>query len=259
MARRPAALVGLSGRKGAIAPGRDADLVVVRPRGRVRRRRRGPAPPPPGHPLRRADARRPGRWRPISGAAGSPRRRPARRASHWRGRRPSADGARPAQRAGPTTRPSPSCSAAAARPDGPSGWRRSGRSPPRRRCSTPPTRSGGGSTDADWLEAFAAHPRIGDLDALRAKFAATAAWAVRRAGGRRRRADEATLRALADGNRDYEARFGYIFIVCATGKTAGEMLALLRERLGNDPEAELAVAAAEQAKITRIRLRKLCP
>ena len=70
-------------------------------------------------------------------------------------------------------------------------------------------------------------------------------------------ATEATLQSLAEGNRAYEARFGYIFIVCATGKSAGEMLALLQARLGADPDDELPVAAAEQRKITRLRLEKL--
>jgi allantoinase len=111
---------------------------------------------------------------------------------------------------------------------------------------------------ADRLEAFAAHPKIGDLNALRAKFASAASWAAGEQAGVAG-APEATLRALADGNRDYEARFGHIFIVFATGKTADEMLGLLRARLGNDPETELAIASAEQAKITRLRLRKLCP
>jgi 2-oxo-4-hydroxy-4-carboxy-5-ureidoimidazoline decarboxylase len=62
---------------------------------------------------------------------------------------------------------------------------------------------------------------------------------------------------LAEGNSAYEARFGHIFIVCATGKSAEEMLAILQSRLPNEPAAELRVAAAEQAKITRIRLEKL--
>jgi allantoinase len=109
---------------------------------------------------------------------------------------------------------------------------------------------------ADRLEAFAAHPRIGDLDALRARFASTATWAAGEQSGVAG-APEPILQALAQWNRDYEARFGYLFIVCATGKTADEMLGLLRGRLGNDPDAELAVASAEQAKITRIRLGKL--
>jgi 2-oxo-4-hydroxy-4-carboxy-5-ureidoimidazoline decarboxylase len=72
-----------------------------------------------------------------------------------------------------------------------------------------------------------------------------------------RSADAVVKERLEKGNRDYEARFGYIFIVCATGKSAHEMLALLEERLHNSPEREVAVAAAEQSKITRIRLQKL--
>jgi len=108
----------------------------------------------------------------------------------------------------------------------------------------------------DWLEAFAHHPRIGDIASLRARYAGTAAWEgeeQRGAGA----ASEATLRALAEGNRSYEERFGYIFIVCATGKSADQMLALLRARISNDPERELAIAAEEQMKITRLRLDKL--
>lgn len=66
-----------------------------------------------------------------------------------------------------------------------------------------------------------------------------------------------TLASLADLNRDYEKRFGWIFIVCATGKTAAEMLALARARLHNDPQTELPIAAEEQRKITRLRLAKL--
>jgi 2-oxo-4-hydroxy-4-carboxy-5-ureidoimidazoline decarboxylase len=111
---------------------------------------------------------------------------------------------------------------------------------------------------ADWLEAFAAHPRIGDRDALRAQFAATAAWSAREQSGVDGAAED-VLQALAEANTRYHERFGYIFIVCATGKTAAEMLALLRERLSNEPGREIAVAAAEQAKITRLRLEKLSP
>jgi 2-oxo-4-hydroxy-4-carboxy-5-ureidoimidazoline decarboxylase len=66
------------------------------------------------------------------------------------------------------------------------------------------------------------------------------------------------MQALARGNRLYEEKFGYIFIICATGKTAGEMLALLEERMKNDPDKELLIAAGEQTKITQLRLRKLC-
>lgn len=110
----------------------------------------------------------------------------------------------------------------------------------------------------DWLEAFAAHPRIGDLEALRQRFTATAAWSAAEQAGVAGAA-EATLQALADGNRQYEARFGHLFIVCASGKSAAEMLAQLRQRLGNDPEEELRVAAGEQEKITRLRLERLAP
>ncbi len=111
-------------------------------------------------------------------------------------------------------------------------------------------------TRADWLEAFAAHPRIGDLDALRKKFASTASWCSSEQAGVAG-AEEDVLRALAAGNQAYERRFGYLFIVCATGKSAGEMLAILRARLENQEEEELVVAAREQARITRLRLEKL--
>jgi 2-oxo-4-hydroxy-4-carboxy-5-ureidoimidazoline decarboxylase len=107
------------------------------------------------------------------------------------------------------------------------------------------------------LEAFAHHPRIGaDAGELRARFAATGAWASEEQAGVRHAA-EAVLEALRAANVAYQDRFGYIFIVCASGKSAAEMLALLQARLPNAPDAELAVAAAEQAKITRLRLEKL--
>lgn len=109
----------------------------------------------------------------------------------------------------------------------------------------------------DWLEAFAHHPRIGDVDALRARFGARAGgWSAGEQAGVDG-AQEVVLAALAAGNLHYEKRFGYLFIVCATGKTAAEMLALLEARLGSDPEEELATAAGEQRKITRLRLAKL--
>ncbi len=108
----------------------------------------------------------------------------------------------------------------------------------------------------DWEEAFSRHPRIGGKDALRRKFAATGAWA-RGEQSRVATASEKTIEALAAGNRRYEKRFGRTFIVCATGKSADEMLAILNKRLGNTKEREPAAAAAEQAKITRIRLEKL--
>lgn len=108
----------------------------------------------------------------------------------------------------------------------------------------------------DWREAFTHHPRIGDVSQLRAKFAATANWSSQEQGGVSG-ADEAVLQGLADGNAEYEKRFGFIFLVCATGKSAAEMLGLLRARLDNAPDEELRIAAEEQAKITRIRLEKL--
>jgi 2-oxo-4-hydroxy-4-carboxy-5-ureidoimidazoline decarboxylase len=109
----------------------------------------------------------------------------------------------------------------------------------------------------DIREAFAHHPEIGgDLAELRQKFAATADWASAEQGATAR-ASEATLIALRNGNQAYRARFGYSFIVCATGKSADEMRALLEARLGNAPELELGIAAAEQAQITRLRLEKL--
>ena len=108
-------------------------------------------------------------------------------------------------------------------------------------------------TPDDWREAFRHHPKIGDRDALRARFPTTAHLSEREQRGVAGVSDE-TLDALAEGNRAYEERFGYIFIVCATGKTADEMLALLRARVANDPHTELLIAAGEQAKITELRL-----
>jgi len=101
---------------------------------------------------------------------------------------------------------------------------------------------------ADILEAFAQHPRIGASGGD--------SWSRQEQAGAAE-ADDATLRALREANDRYFDRFGYIFIVCATGKTAAEMLALVQRRLSNDPTRELAIAAAEQARITRLRLEKL--
>jgi 2-oxo-4-hydroxy-4-carboxy-5-ureidoimidazoline decarboxylase len=112
-------------------------------------------------------------------------------------------------------------------------------------------------SEADWREAFTHHPKIGgNVEALRAKFASTSQWAEGEQASVKE-ASQATLEALATGNENYERRFGYIFIVCATGKTADEMLALLQARLPNKPEDEILIAAGEQDKITRIRLEKL--
>jgi 2-oxo-4-hydroxy-4-carboxy-5-ureidoimidazoline decarboxylase len=108
----------------------------------------------------------------------------------------------------------------------------------------------------DWREAFSHHPKIGDRDALRTRFAATRTLSEREQAGVSG-ATDAVLDALAAGNADYERRFGFIFIVCATGKNADEMLGLLRTRIDNDLAAELQIAAAEQAKITELRLEAL--
>ena len=107
----------------------------------------------------------------------------------------------------------------------------------------------------DWLEAFRAHPKIGEKQAERETGAEAQSWAEGEQA-RAREASNETLAALAEANREYEGRFGFIFIVCATGKTADEMLALLHQRLHNDPETELRVAAEQQWRITELRLRK---
>jgi 2-oxo-4-hydroxy-4-carboxy-5-ureidoimidazoline decarboxylase len=111
-------------------------------------------------------------------------------------------------------------------------------------------------TETDWREAFTHHPKIGDVQALREKFASTATWAAGEQGAVRQALPE-TLAALAAGNEAYEQKFGYIFIVCATGKSAAEMLALLQARLPNEASQEIKIAMGEQAKITRLRLKKL--
>jgi 2-oxo-4-hydroxy-4-carboxy-5-ureidoimidazoline decarboxylase len=125
-------------------------------------------------------------------------------------------------------------------------------------------RAADGMEPEDWLEAFKHHPRIGDLASLRAKYTVAAGsgpsqherWAQGEqsaVGG----ADDGVLEALAAGNERYEQRFGFRYIVCATGKSAAEMLGLLRARLSNDRGSELAIAAGEQRKITQLRLEKL--
>lgn len=109
---------------------------------------------------------------------------------------------------------------------------------------------------ADWQEAFSRHPQIGERQAARAQDATAQGWSAEEQAGTRDAA-QATLDELAAANRAYAAKFGHIFIVCATGKTAAQMLALLRARLPNDPGIELRNAADEQRKITRLRLEKL--
>ncbi len=115
----------------------------------------------------------------------------------------------------------------------------------------------------DWLEAFAGHPKIGSAPSSVAGAGPqglsprhSLAWSREEQGGTKGASPE-TLANLADANREYEERFGYIFIVCASGRNAAEMLTLAEKRLGNDPATELAIAAEEQRKITRLRLEKL--
>lgn len=107
-----------------------------------------------------------------------------------------------------------------------------------------------------WREAFGHHPRIGDLELLERRFASTADLAGREQSAVSTASPE-TLAALAEGNRAYQEKFGYIFIVFATGRSADEMLRLLRERLPNDPEIELHNAAREQLEITKLRLDRM--
>ncbi len=99
----------------------------------------------------------------------------------------------------------------------------------------------------DWLEAFAAHPKIGEKKA--------SGWAKGEQSGVATASQQA-LDELAERNREYEARFGFIFIICATGRSANEMLGELRRRLTTDPDTEIRTAAEEQRKITRLRLEK---
>jgi 2-oxo-4-hydroxy-4-carboxy-5-ureidoimidazoline decarboxylase len=109
--------------------------------------------------------------------------------------------------------------------------------------------------EPDWLEAFRSHPRIGESHAEEASSAQSSAWSAEEQQ-KSATADEALKMALKWGNREYEQKFGRIFIVCATGKSASEILAILRRRLHNDEATELRQAAEEQRQIMHIRLRK---
>jgi OHCU decarboxylase len=101
----------------------------------------------------------------------------------------------------------------------------------------------------DWLEAFAAHPRIGQAGG------ASADWSRQEQAGVGGASD--VQERLARGNADYEARFGHVFLISAAGRDATEILAALTDRLGNDPATELRVAAEEHRRITRLRLERL--
>jgi OHCU decarboxylase len=108
----------------------------------------------------------------------------------------------------------------------------------------------------DWLEAFRSHPKIGEQKAAGKVSAQSQQWSGQEQSGVATASHE-TVSTLAALNEAYEQKFGFIFIICATGKTSEEMLTALRERLQNDREAELPIAAAEQNKITELRLKKL--
>ena len=109
---------------------------------------------------------------------------------------------------------------------------------------------------SEFLEAFRGHSKIGDLDSLKKKYANTRRWSQQEQAGMKA-INEQTLMELMNLNNDYENRFGFIFIVCATGKSASEMLSILKSRIDNNADKELQIAANEQAKITKIRLEKL--
>lgn len=110
-------------------------------------------------------------------------------------------------------------------------------------------------TEADYLEAFEGHPKIGDVNSLRKKYANTKELAGNEQGLVKQATDE-VLTTLAQGNSDYQAKFGFIFIVCATGKSAKEMSDLLQARLPNTKAQELVNAAEEQRKIFQLRIDK---
>ena len=110
-----------------------------------------------------------------------------------------------------------------------------------------------GLTEADWLEAFSHHPKVGDRASLAARYPVTHDLSAKEQSAVAF-ANADVIIALAEANQAYLDRFGFIFIVCATGKSAEEMLQLLRDRLGNDRATELRTAAEEQAKITALRL-----
>ena len=111
-------------------------------------------------------------------------------------------------------------------------------------------------SEEDWRQAFTQHPKIGDRESLKKKLATTADWAEDEQSGVTG-ASDLVIQALIEGNELYEDKFGYIFIVSATGKTAEEILGLLHARIPNPAGEEIRIAADEQNKITKIRLQKL--
>ena len=117
-------------------------------------------------------------------------------------------------------------------------------------------RTWGALEPADWLEAFSHHPRIGERISEGAASTTERRWATKEQAGMDQ-ADREVQDAMVARNLEYETRFGYVFLICATGRSGYEMLMALLTRLDNDPHDELRVAAEEQSKITRIRLEKL--
>ena len=111
-------------------------------------------------------------------------------------------------------------------------------------------------TQDGWREAFRHHPRIGERTAERTQSTSAQALSAREQSGVHGGADT-NAPALAEGNRAYEERFGHVFIISASGRSSAEVLAALRERINNDPATEIKTAAAEQQKITRLRLERL--
>lgn len=109
---------------------------------------------------------------------------------------------------------------------------------------------------ADWVEAFSSHPKIGERKSATHVGAAAQRWSEQEQSSAAS-AKSDTREELADLNKTYERKFGYIYIVCASGKSSEEMLAILKGRIDNAPSEELRIAAAEQAQITKLRLQKL--
>jgi 2-oxo-4-hydroxy-4-carboxy-5-ureidoimidazoline decarboxylase len=110
--------------------------------------------------------------------------------------------------------------------------------------------------ESDWLEAFSGHPMIGDIDSLRSKYAQGKALSENEQS-QVSQASESTLQTLLEMNLAYLDKFGFIFIVCATNKSAQQMLSLLQSRITNTRPEELLNASIEQRKISQIRMENL--
>jgi len=109
---------------------------------------------------------------------------------------------------------------------------------------------------SDWHEAFSHHPRIGERQSVATQSAEASRWSAGEQTGMN--SASVNIRSeLAEINREYESRFGHVYIVCATSRTGEELVAMAKQRMHNDPASELTIAAEEQRQITRLRLRKL--